>query len=158
MTISTKSTLLLLLSASMMCAGQLVSAAEVHLELPSGTPATHSTPSASDILSFTKRLYSVLGRTIVVKDVVVNFKAEYETLNYDGKLADKLIALYDMRQQDLEISVQHTMKMKELLTALSTDNSLAVNEVPTAVTPSDEPTAKPTTQEAQAMLVSSLTP
>lgn len=158
-TMSTKTTLLLLLSVSVMCAGQLVSAAEGHLEVPNGTPPPHVTPSASDILSFTKRLYSALGRTTVVMDVVADFKGEYETLNYDGKLADKLIALYDMRLEDLEISLQHAKKMKDLLTALSTANSqVVVEEVSIAMKPSDESMTKPTPQEAQAMLVSSLKP
>ena len=152
--VSTKTTLLLLLSVSVMCAGQLVSAAEVHLELPPVTKV--NTPSASDIINFTKRLYSALGKTIVVNDVVVNFKGEYETLNYDGKLADKLSALYDMRLEDLEISVQHAKKMKDLLAALSSDH--VAEEVPKVEKPSDEAMTKPTPQEAQATLVSSLKP
>ena len=73
--------------------------------------------SNSDIVSFTKRVYSALGSKTEA-ELVEDFKGEYETLNYDGSLGEILDSLYEMRLEDLQISVRHAKKMRDLLDIL----------------------------------------
>jgi hypothetical protein len=74
-------------------------------------------PSASDIVSFTKRLYSAAGRKDTL-GVVDDFRNEYATLNWDGTLGGKLEALQEMRLMDLQTSVRHAKKMRDLIALL----------------------------------------
>jgi hypothetical protein len=92
-------------------------------------------PGNSDIVGLTKRIYASLGSKEAV-DLAQDFKGEYETLNVDGALANKLDALYEMRLEDLQLSVRHAKKMRDLLDVLegrdnkkipeSDDNAAAV--------------------------------
>lgn len=158
--------LVLLISVAVMSApvvSQLVSVdgvPDVGQSSDIGTPPPHIPPTAGDIVSFTKRLYSAMGRTTILKDIVDDFKGEYETLNYDGKLADKLGALYEMRVEDLQISIRHAKRMKDLVAAMDTPEgtfSKATEEVPKKAD-TLAASAKPTPQAAQSTLVSSLKP
>ena len=81
-------------------------------------------PSNSDIVSFTKRVYSALGSKTEA-ELVEDFKGEYETLNYDGSLGETLDSLYEMRLEDLQISVRHAKKMRDLLDILEGHTSLS---------------------------------
>ena len=77
-----------------------------------------STPfRGDDIMRFTKRMYSVLD-TNDAENLVLKFKSEYKTLNADGTLGSVLGALYDMRLDDLLVSVERVRKMRELLESL----------------------------------------
>ena len=68
-------------------------------------------------MHFTKKLYSVLG-TKKASDLAHDFRSEYDALNVDGKLGGTLEALYEMRLEDLMMSVKHAKKMKKVLTLL----------------------------------------
>jgi hypothetical protein len=70
-----------------------------------------------DIMRFSKRMYSVLG-TDDAANLAVKFKSEYKMLNADGTLGSVLGALYDMRMDDLLVSVERVRKMRELLETL----------------------------------------
>jgi hypothetical protein len=74
-------------------------------------------PSTGDLVSFTKRVYSALG-TKKTADVALDFKGEYATLNWDGALGERLEAVEEMRMLDLQLSVQHARKLRDLLTIL----------------------------------------
>lgn len=91
---------------------------------PSGTAnvADDSKPTAEDLVSFTKRIYSALGSIDNYKktteELADDFKGEYATLNWDGSLGEKLEALQEMRLLDLQLSVRHARKMRDLLDIL----------------------------------------
>jgi hypothetical protein len=70
-----------------------------------------------DIVGFTKRMYSALGTKTPV-EVASDMKEEYDGFNQDGLLGEKLNSLYEMRLEDLHISVGHVGKMRELLDIL----------------------------------------
>lgn len=74
-------------------------------------------PSNSDIVGLSKRIYASLGSKSAA-DLAQDFKGEYETLNVDGLLGPKLDALYEMRLEDLQLSVRHAKKMRDLLDVL----------------------------------------
>ncbi len=87
-------------------------------------PPSPAHPSASDIVSFTKRIYSALGNKKPI-DLADDFKGEYATLNSDGLLGEKLGTLQEMRLIDLQLSVRHARKMRDLLDILdASDPSL----------------------------------
>ena len=71
----------------------------------------------NDVVRFSKYMYSVLG-TKSAEELAYDFKNQYDTLNTDGKLGTTLNALYEMRMEDLIISVRHSKKMKEVLSVL----------------------------------------
>jgi hypothetical protein len=73
----------------------------------------------NSIVRFSKYMYSVLG-TKSAEELAYDFKEEYDTLNTDGQLGTTLNALYEMRMEDLLISVRHSKKMKEVLAVLET--------------------------------------
>lgn len=104
------------------------SGAEVPISAPTDTQTEF--PSSSDIVSFTKRAYYALGdKGQNIKDIATNFKGEYETLNYDGKLGEKLWGLYEMRWQDLQIAVKHATQFKEFLDLLSAPMDTGSNDI-----------------------------
>lgn len=73
-----------------------------------------------DIVRFSKRINSVL-KTNPTKDaanLAVEFKKEFRNINVDGTMGSMLGALYDMRLEDLLISVERVRKMKALLETL----------------------------------------
>lgn len=84
-------------------------------ETPS--PLTNYYPSNSDVVGLSKRIYASVGSKAPV-DLAKDFKGEYETLNVDGTLGPKLDALYEMRLDDLQRSVRHAKKMRDLLDVL----------------------------------------
>jgi hypothetical protein len=81
------------------------------------TPPSTQNPNNEDVVSFTERIYSALG-TKKTAELAVDFKGEYATLNWDGSLSEKLGALQEMRLQDLQLSVRHARKMRDLLDLL----------------------------------------
>jgi hypothetical protein len=96
-----------------------------------GTPyPMGDVPNSAHFVGFTKRVYSALGKGSV-KDVAETFKGEYETLNYDGKLGEKLWGLYEMRQDDLQIALKHAKKMREVLEVLAADGVAEAAPAPT---------------------------
>jgi hypothetical protein len=73
-----------------------------------------------NIVQFSKKMYSYLG---VVKPwnatfIADHFRPEFDRINADGTVGSALMALYDMRMQDLQTSVKHTRRMQEVLSAL----------------------------------------
>jgi len=73
----------------------------------------------SDIVRFTKYMYSVLGDKSA-EELARDFKEDYDALNTDGKLGVTLSALYEMRMEDLLVSVRHSKKMREVIDILET--------------------------------------
>jgi hypothetical protein len=83
----------------------------------------HSTPEPvaghpSDIVSFSKQMYSSLAAGTAV-EIAEHFKSTFDSLNQDKRLADELNIVYDMRLMDLQASIRHARKMKEVLSILS---------------------------------------
>ena len=91
---------------------------ELVVEQPHASPAH---PSNSDIVDFTKRIYSSLGGKSVA-DLATDFKVEFETLNSDGSLGETLSSLSAMRLDDLQRSIRHAKKMRDLLNLLDKDH------------------------------------
>jgi hypothetical protein len=87
-------------------------------------PASPVHPSNSDIVDFSKRIYSALGSKSV-GDLATDFKVEFETLNSDGLLGETLSSLSAMRLDDLQRSVRHAKKMRDLLNLLDKDHYTA---------------------------------
>jgi hypothetical protein len=76
------------------------------------------TKNSVDVVGFTKRIYNALG-TKNPSDLAIDFKEEYANLNnIDGALGEKLNGLYEMRMEDLQISVRHARKMRYFLDIL----------------------------------------
>jgi hypothetical protein len=109
----------LLLAVSVSCSSaddEPLDAVLADLPPDQGTPSPLH-PSAGDLVSFTKRVYSALG-TKKPAEVALDFKGEYATLNWDGALGERLEAVEEMRIQDLQLSVQHARKLRDLLNIL----------------------------------------
>ena len=79
--------------------------------------AATSDQRTSDIVDLQKTIYSVLGQ-YDVPEIVSRFKPEFKRLNTDGTLSDTLDALYEMRLLDMQISIQHAKKMRQVLKSL----------------------------------------
>jgi len=73
--------------------------------------------SNSDVLGFSNKLYSVLDSKKSAK-LADDFQGEYDRLNVDGQLGTKLSAVYEIRLQDLMISIRHAKKMKKVINML----------------------------------------
>ena len=71
----------------------------------------------SDIVDMQKTIYSVLGQH-EVSEIVSRFRPEFKRLDVDGSLANTLDALYEMRLLDMQISIQHAKKMRNVLDLL----------------------------------------
>jgi hypothetical protein len=71
------------------------------------------------VAAFLRNVYTASGNTDP-EDLAHSFKSEYDALNTDGHLGVTLNALYEMRLEDLLLSVRHTRKMREVLTILET--------------------------------------
>jgi hypothetical protein len=140
-----KPCLILLLAALLQCAScETVGGSDIQ---PPEMPA--ATATSAHFVSFTKRLYSALGRGSV-KDVAVEFKGEYETLNYDGKLGEKLRGLYEMRQIDLQTALAHAKQMKEVLQALAGDVEAKPEEPkPVEAKPEEPKPAEPKVEDGK---------
>jgi hypothetical protein len=83
---------------------------------------THCQNAPSKIVRFSKKIYSSLGpfhgRPWNATAWAEGFKGEYDKLNTDGTLGSSLKALYDMRTQDLQVSLLHTRNMLQVLYVL----------------------------------------
>ena len=73
---------------------------------------------SEDIVAMQKSIYSALGQH-TVPEVVTLFLPEFNRLNVDGKLAETLNSLYVMRLLDLQISIDHAKKMRDVLQGLT---------------------------------------
>ena len=59
-------------------------------------------------------MYAGLG-TKDVAELAEEFKSEFDTMNTDGQLGKTLHALFEMRLEDITMSMQHVKKMKTVL-------------------------------------------
>ena len=75
-------------------------------------------PAGSDSVSFSRRLYSILG-TKGAEEIANDNREEFDRLNVGGTLGYTLTALFEMRLEDLLISVRHARKMKEVIDLLN---------------------------------------
>ena len=75
-------------------------------------------PHPSVIVGFYKRLYSSMA-TENVTALVEHFRPTFDSLNQDGMLGDTLNIIYDMRLNDLQTSIRHARKMKEVVDLLA---------------------------------------
>ena len=111
------SLVLFLATSSLVCCHETL----INDSIESGPESDESSAyHGDDIVRFSKRIYSVL-KTNPIRDtanLATEFKKEYKHLNEDGMVGSMLGALYDMRLEDLLISVEHVRKMKELLETL----------------------------------------
>ena len=62
-------------------------------------------------------MYAGLG-TKDVAELAEEFKSEFDTMNTDGQLGKTLHALFEMRLEDIAMSMQHVKKMKTVLLLL----------------------------------------
>jgi hypothetical protein len=74
-------------------------------------------PTDESIIRFQKRLYSAVT-TGNVTELANHFRPTFDDLNQDGILGDTLTMLYDMRLMDLQASVQHARKMRDVIDLL----------------------------------------
>jgi hypothetical protein len=90
-------------------------------------PARHllgDMPGPMHIVHFSKRLYSTMGlqgpggQPWNATALAERFRPDFNKLNADGTLGGALRALYDMRVQDLQISLVHTRRLLEVLGVL----------------------------------------
>lgn len=80
-------------------------------------PSEPEYPRPVDIVSFSKRMYSSLA-TGDANTLAERFKPTFNALNHDGNLGHTLDILYDMRLMDLQASVGHARKMKDVIEIL----------------------------------------
>jgi hypothetical protein len=85
------------------------------------SPLSETPPPPLDdanVIHFQKRIYSALttGNTT---ELASHFRSTFEDLNQDGRLGDTLTMLYDMRLMDLQTSVQHARKMRDVIGILT---------------------------------------
>jgi hypothetical protein len=101
-------------------AGQPLKSEKVQKQQPSynNVASPPSSKRIENVVDFTKRIYSSLG-TKSIADLAVDFKGDFEALNYDNKLSEELKSLYEMRLDDLQRSVSHAKKMRDLLEILN---------------------------------------
>ena len=78
--------------------------------------------TGEEAVIFSKRVYSVLGTKDVSK-LADEFRMEYKILNSNGMLGSMLGALYDMRIEDLLLSLERVKKMREVLDRLESSDS-----------------------------------
>ena len=88
-----------------------------HLQSPDTDTPPENLPS-STIVGFSKHLYSSLA-TENVTTITEHFRPAFKTLNQDGMLGDTLSIIYDMRITDLQTSIKHARKMKEIIDILA---------------------------------------
>ena len=87
-------------------------------------PLLGDMPGATHIVDFSKRLYSTVGlqgpggQPWNATALAERFRGDFNKLNADGTLGSALRALYDMRVLDLQISLAHTKRLLEVLSAL----------------------------------------
>jgi hypothetical protein len=79
---------------------------------------TDAAPPPSSVIHFSKSLYSSLAAENATT-LADHFRPAFESLNQDGRLADTLNILYDMRLMDLQTSVKHARKMKDIIDILA---------------------------------------
>jgi hypothetical protein len=72
------------------------------------------------VTAFLRNVYTASSDGTDSEDLAHAFKKDYDALNTDGRLGVTLNALYEMRLEDLLLSVRHTRKMREVLTILET--------------------------------------
>jgi hypothetical protein len=77
-------------------------------------------PSAGAVTAFLRKVHAAASDGTDSEDLARAFKKEYDALNTDGRLGVTLNALYEMRLEDLLLSVRRTRKMREVLTILET--------------------------------------
>lgn len=80
---------------------------------------TEAAPPPTNVIHFSKSLYSSLAAENATT-LAQHFRPAFDSLNQDGRLADTLNILYDMRLMDLQTSVRHARKMKEIIDMLAT--------------------------------------
>ena len=91
---------------------------------PPARPLLGDMPGAMHIIHFSKRLYSTMGlqgpggQPWNATALAERFRPDFNKLNADGMLGGALRALYDMRVQDLQISLVHTRRLLEVLGVL----------------------------------------
>lgn len=75
----------------------------------------------SDIVSFSKLMYSSLasGNAAMLAE---RFRSTFDSLNQDEKLGETLDIMYDMRLMDLQASIRHARKMKDVIELLKQPN------------------------------------
>jgi hypothetical protein len=81
---------------------------------------TTSVHRNSNAIRFSKRLYSSMGALggWNATSLAEGFRKEFDNVNTDGMLGSALRALYDMRMQDLQVSLVHARRMQEVLAIL----------------------------------------
>ena len=82
------------------------------------TDTPSNAPHPTTIVGFYKRLYASAG-TENTTALVEHFRPAFDELNQDGMLGDTLNIIYDMRLNDLQTSVKHARKMKEIVDLLA---------------------------------------
>jgi hypothetical protein len=90
----------------------------VNLEEEYNTTPEPAAPRPGDVVGLSKQIYSSLASGDAA-EIAERFRPAFDGLNHDNKLGDTLSILYDMRLMDLQASVKHARKMKEVITILS---------------------------------------
>ena len=89
------------------------------------TPPTRcqSAAQSGDIARLSKRLYTTLimhSGPWNATALAGEFKKEYDHFNTDGRLAETLKSLYDIRAHDLQKSLMYARRVQEVLKVLDT--------------------------------------
>lgn len=82
-------------------------------------PPVIEPPPQSGAIVFSKRLYSSLASENATA-LAERFRPDFDSLNFGGALAETLDIIYDMRLQDLQTSVRHARKMRDVIDLLAT--------------------------------------
>ncbi len=75
-------------------------------------------PPPESVVGFSKQLYAALA-TQNSTALAEHFRPAFDSLNQDNRLGDTLSILYDMRLMDLQASIRHARKMKEVIDILA---------------------------------------
>lgn len=85
------------------------------------TPPEPGTAQPVDIVNFSKLMYSSLS-TGDENTLAELFRPTFDRLDHDRNLGDTLDILYDMRLMDLQASIRHARKMKDIIELLKHKN------------------------------------